>query len=70
MMIHKNTKAISLLSDSDIDCFDIVTGDLRNATLVLYMFIISSDYVWRTTQDLIKENGFTLEKTKSKQYPT
>ena len=34
----------------------------------LYLFIICEDYVLRTSIDLMKENGFTLEKARSKRY--
>ena len=33
------------------------------------MFIICLDYVLRTSIDLMKENGFTLKKTRSRRYP-
>ena len=34
------------------------------------MFIISQDYVLWTLINLIKENGFTLKKLRSRWYPT
>ena len=34
------------------------------------MFIICLDYLLQTSTDLIKENDFTLKKTRSKRYST
>ena len=36
---------------------------------VLYLFIISRDYVLRMSIDLLKVNGFTLKTTRKKRYP-
>ena len=50
------------------DCdtnFDIVARVLQGDTLVLCMFIICQDYVLQKSIDLIKENGFTLKKSRS-----
>ena len=49
---------------------DIVAGVLQGDTLAPYLFIICLDYVLWTSVDLIKENGFTLAKERSKRYPT
>ena len=46
----------------------IVAGVLQRDTLALYLFIICLDYVLQTSIDLMKGNGFTLEKTKSRRY--
>ena len=54
----------------DTDFLDIVAGILQGDTLALYLFIICLDYVLRTSLDLMKENGFTWEKVKSRWYPT
>ena len=50
--------------------FDIVAGVLQGNTLAPYLFIICLDYVFRTSIDLMKGNGLTLEKARSKRYPT
>ena len=42
--------------------FDIVAGLLQGDTLVPYLFIICLDYVFRTSIDKIRENGFELTK--------
>ena len=60
MMLYRNMK--------DTDFFYIVAGVLQGDTLALYLFIICLDYVLRTLIALIKENGFTQKKTKSRQY--
>ena len=38
------------------------------AKLELYLFIICLNYILWTSSDLIKENGFTLKKTRSRWY--
>ena len=48
MTLYKDTKALSRLPEGDTDFFD----------------IISLDYVLRKTGDLMKENSFTLRKTR------
>ena len=57
-------------SDRDTDFFDIVTGVLQGDTLAPYLFIICLIYVLWISIDLMKENSLTLEKARSKQYPT
>ena len=49
--------------------FDIVAGVLQGDTLTPYLFIISLDYVLRTSIDLMKENCFKLAKERSRRYP-
>ena len=68
MMLYKNTKVHS--PDGDTDFFDIVVGVLQGNTLTPYLFIICLNYVLQTLIDLMKENGFTLEKARSRQYST
>ena len=53
----------------EIDYFDIVAGVLQGDTLASYLFIICLDYVFRTSIDLMKENGFKLAKERSRRYP-
>ena len=62
MMLYKNTKVKVRAPDGDTDFFDIVEGVLQGNTLALYSLIICLDYVHRTSLDMMKENGFTLEK--------
>ena len=45
-----------------IEYFDIVAGVLQGDTLAPYLFIISLDYVLRTSIDKMKENSFKLRK--------
>ena len=59
MILYKNTKVNVHSPDGDTD---IVVGVLHGDMLVSYPFIICLDYVLRTSIDLMKENGFTLEK--------
>ena len=60
MMLYKNIKAFPYSADGDVDFFNVVAEILQGDTLVPYMFIISFDYILRTSIDLIKENGFKL----------
>ena len=71
MMLYKNTKVKGRTPDGDTDFFDIVAGVLQGDTLAPYLFIIALDYVLRKLRDLVKENYFTLTKTKAKsrRYP-
>ena len=54
--------------DGDTDFFDIVVDVLQGDTLVPYLFIICLDYLLRTSIDLMKENGFTRAKARSRRY--
>ena len=58
---YKNTKE-KVRSPDGADIFDIIARDLQADTLVLYLFLIGLVYVLGTSIDLMKENGFTLEK--------
>ena len=49
--------------------FHIVVGVLQRDTLAPYLFIISVDYVLRTSIDRIRENNFELTKKRSRRYP-
>ena len=70
MMRYRNTKIKVYSPDGDTDYFDIVAGVLQRGTLAPYLFIISQDYVLRTSIDRMKENGFKLTKERSRRYPT
>ena len=52
--------------DGDTNYFNIVAGVLQGDTLAQYLFIISQDYVLRTSIDKMKENGFKLTKERSR----
>ena len=70
-MIHyKIMNAMDCSVDWDTDLFNIVTGGLQGDTLVSYLFMLFQDYVLQTSIDLIKENGFTLKKARSRWYST
>ena len=70
MIQYKDTKVKVHSLDGDTDYFDIVIGVLQGETLVPYLFIICLDYMLRTSLDLMKENGFKLEKERSRKYAT
>ena len=67
MMSYKNTKG--MVHSPDGDFFDYVAGVLQGDILAPYLLILCLDYVLRTSIDLIKENCFTLKKTRSRRYP-
>ena len=69
MIIYKNTKVKVYSLDGDTDSFDIIAGVLQRDTLPPYLFIICLDFALRTSRDLMKENGFMLEKKRSRRYP-
>ena len=69
MMSYKNTKGKVFSPDGKTDYFDIVASEPPGDTLAPYLFIICLDDVLWTSIDFMKENGFTLAKTKSKRYP-
>ena len=58
-----------LSQDGDTEFFDTIPGLLQGDTLAPYLFIICLDYVFRTSTDKIKENGFELIKKRSRRYP-
>ena len=62
MMLFWNTKVKVRSSDGDTDYFDIVASLLQGDTLAQYL------YVFRTSIDKIKENGFKLTKEISRKY--
>ena len=55
--------------DVDTDYFNFVAGLLKGDLLAPYLFIICLDYVFRTSIDKIKENGFELTNKRSRRYP-
>ena len=68
-MLNNNTKVNVRLPDTHTDIFDVVAGVLPGDTFAPYLFIICLNYVLRTSIDLMKENYFTLTKTRSRRYP-
>ena len=69
MMLYRNTKIKVRSPDGDTDYFDIVAGVLQEDTLASYLFIISLDYVLRTSIDKIKDHDIKLTKERSRRYP-
>ncbi len=64
MRFSKDMKAIVCSPDDDTDFFDSVTGVLQGDTMAHILLIIYQDYVLLLSTDLMKENGFTLNKGK------
>ena len=54
----------------ETDYFDIVASVMQGDTLAPYLFIISLDYVLRTSIDKMKDSGLKLTKERSRIYPT
>ena len=69
MMLYRNTKAMVRSPDGDTDFFNVVAGVLQGDTLAPFLFILTLDYVLRTSLDKLNSFGFTLEKAKSRRYP-
>ena len=69
MMLYKNMKVKVRSPDGDTYFFDIVTGVLQGDALAPYLLIICLDYMFWMSGDLMKENGFTLAKARSRRYP-
>ena len=68
-ILYRNTKVKVHSPDGDTEYFNIVAGVLQKDTLAPYLFIICLDYVFRTSIDKIRENGFELTKKRSRRYP-
>ena len=66
MILNQNTKVKVHSLDGGTDFFDIVAVVLQGDTLAPYLFIIRLDYILQLLIDLMKENGFTLKKTRSR----
>ena len=66
MMLCKNKKDMVSSPNDNIDFFDNVTGGIFAPS----QFIICQYYRWQISIFPIKENGFTLKKTRSRWYPT
>ena len=64
MKLYKKVKVRS----PDGDFFDIVAGVLQKDTLAPFLFLIWLGYALRRSLDLRRENGFTLNKARSKNY--
>ena len=65
MSLYENVKVKVRPPDGDTD---IVADVFPGNTLAPYEFIICIDYVLQTSTYLMKENGFTLKKAKSRRY--
>ena len=70
IMLHKNMKAVVCSPDGDTNFFDKVAGVLQGYLLAPYLFILCLDYIFQTSIDLIKQNGFKLKKARRWWYPT
>ena len=58
------TRGTILSANVDIDFLKIIAGVLPGDTLSSFLFIICRDYVQQTSIDQMKENSFTLKKTR------
>ena len=69
LVLFKNTKVKVRSSDEDTDYFDIVAGVRQGDTLAPYLVIICLKNVFRTSIDIMKDNGFKLAKERSIRHP-
>ena len=69
MILYSNNKSMVRSPDGDTELFDINSGVLQD-TLAPLLFIITLDYVLRTSIDLHKDLGLTLQKSRGRRYPT
>ena len=64
MKLNKDIKGMVHSHDGNTNFFDIVARVLQGDILAPYLFLLCLDYVLRTSINLLKENGFTLRKSK------
>ena len=69
-MLYKNTKSLVRSPDGDTSFFDIHAGVLQGDTLAPFLFVITLDYVLRTSLDKHTNLGFTLSERLSSRNPT
>ena len=70
MILYSNNKPMVRSPDGDTELFEINSGVLQGDTLAPLLFIITLDYVLRTSIDLHKDLGLTLQKSRGRRYPT
>ena len=68
MMLYNNTKGMVHSTDGDNNFFDVDAGVLQRDIIAPYLFIFWLEYELQTSLDLVKENGFTLKKARSRRY--
>ena len=69
MMLYQNTRSIVRSPDGGTDFFNISAGVLQGDTLAPFLFVITLDYVLRTSLDKQNSFGFTLVERQSRRYP-
>ena len=69
MILYRDTKSMVLLPIGNTEYFDINAGVLQGDTLAPLLFIITLDYVLRTSIDEYKDIGLTLSKQRIRRYP-
>ena len=68
--VYTNTRARVETPDGNTDLFDILAGIMQGDTLAPYLFIITVDFVLRKVFEGNDDLGFTLQKRRSKRYPS
>ena len=68
-MLYINTKSLVRSPDGDTSFFDIHAGVLQGDTLAPFLFVITLDYVLRTSLDKHTNLGFTLSERLSSRNP-
>ena len=69
MMLYKNTKVKVCSLNGNTDYFNFVASVQQGNILAPYLIIICLDYMLQMSIDLMKENGFKLEKERSRWCP-
>ena len=70
ILCKRKAKAMVVSLDGDTKFFDIVTGVLHGHKLAPYLFTHCLEYVLWALIDLMKQNCFTLKKSRSRRYTT
>ena len=70
MILYSNNKSMVRSPDGDTELFEINSGVHQGDTLAPLLFIITLDYILRTSIDLHKDLGLTLQKSRGRRYPT
>ena len=69
MILYRDTKSMVRSPDGDTEYFDINAGVLQGDTLAPLLFIITLNYVLRTSIGENKDLGLTLLNQRSRRHP-
>ena len=69
MILYRDTKSMVRSPDGDTEYFDINAGVIQGDTLAPLLFILTLDYVLRTSIDKNKDLSPNISKQRSRRYP-